>query len=156
MKKLIVFYSRTGTTKKIAELLEKKTGADLEEVQDTTSRSGAKGYLLSGRDATMRRLTKLESCAYDPADYDLVIIGTPIWSWNLSTPIRTYLEENKTKIKQVAFFCTMGGSGGERAARELEKIIGKKAQSFLALKTLEVVKADYGNKLEEFVAQLEN
>lgn len=156
MKTLIVYYSRTGTTKKIAEAIAQKIGADtiIEEIKDTVDRAGAKGYLISGRDATLRRLTTLQPAKYNPADFDLVIIGTPIWSWNLSAPVRTYVTEHGPKFKKVAFFCTMGGSGDERAFKEMAEIIGKKPTITLALKTREVIGMKFLEKIADFASKL--
>lgn len=117
-------------------------------------RKGVKGYLISGRDATLRKLTVLEKAEKNPADYDLVIIGTPIWSWNMSVPVRTYITENKDKFKEVAFFCTMGGSGDKRAFAEMSEIINKKPISTLTLKTVEMVKNLAEEKIDEFVEKL--
>jgi flavodoxin len=154
MKTLIAYYSRTGTTKKIGDAIAEKLGAETEEILDTVNRMGVKGYLVSGRDAMKKRMTKLESLRFNPAGYELVIIGTPIWGWNMSVPIRTYITENKEKFRKVAFFCTMGGSGDEKAFLEMEKIIGRKPLGILALKTVEVAKNEYGEKLEKFLENL--
>ncbi|MCX6761668.1 MAG: hypothetical protein NTY33_02385 [Candidatus Moranbacteria bacterium] len=154
MKILIAYYSRTGTTKKIAESLAEKLGADVEEIKDTVNRNGIKGYLLSGRDAMKKNLTKLEASKFSPKEYDLVIIGTPIWSWNLSVPIRTYLTDNNDQFSKVAFFCTMGGSGDEKAFAEMAEITNQKPLATLGLKTREVVKDNFLEKLEEFVEKL--
>jgi flavodoxin len=154
MKTLVAFYSRTGTTKKIGEVLAQKIGADVEEIRDTVERNGVKGYLISGRDAMKKKLTTLQPTACKVSDYDLVIIGTPIWSWNMSVPIRTYITENKGAFKKVAFFCTMGGSGDEKAFLEMENILGQKPLVTLALKTREVVKNNYSDKLENFLSQI--
>ena len=180
MKKiLVVYYSRKQTTKKVAEILAEKLGADIEEIKDTVDRRGVKGYWLSGKDATLRKLTVLEKMEKDLSNYELVIIGTPIWSWNMSVPVRTYITENKDKFchissygneeklrsnsgdisrekskdnfPEVAFFCTMGGSGDERAFKEMSEIIGKDPVSTLALKTIEVVKNSAEEKIEEFI-----
>lgn len=154
MKTLVTYYSRTGTTRKVGEEIAKKLGAEIEEIKDTVDRSGAKGYLISGRDAMKRRLTKLEPAKSDLSEFDLVIIGTPIWGWNMSVPVRTFIIENKDKFKNVAFFCTMGGSGNERAFSEMEKIIGKKPKVTLALKTIEVVKDSFLEKVQKFISDL--
>ncbi|MDX9913906.1 MAG: flavodoxin [Candidatus Moranbacteria bacterium] len=155
MKKILVtYYSRTQTTRKVAENLAEKLGADIEEVKDTVDRTGVKGYWFSGKDATLRKLTVLEKSEKNLSDYNMVIIGTPIWSWNMSVPVRTYITENKDKFPDVAFFCTMGGSGNERAFKEMSEIIGKKPISILALKTVEVVKNSAKEKIEEFVKSL--
>jgi flavodoxin len=154
MKILIAYYSRTGTTKKVAEALAEKLGAEIEEIRDTVDRAGVKGYLLAGRDAMQKRLTVLEPLKFNPANFDLVIVGTPIWGWNLSSPVRTYLAEQKNNFPRVAFFCTMGGSGDDKAALEMEKIIGQKNSAQLALKTVEVVKNEFAEKLEKFVSEI--
>ena len=143
MKILVVYYSRTGVTRKLAGFIAEKLGASEEEIIDTVKRAGAVGYLMSGKDATLRRLTKLEAPKLNPLAFDLVVIGTPIWSWNISVPVRTYLTEYKDQFKQAAFFCTMGGSGDERAFREMEEIIGKKPVAILGLKTKQAVSGDF-------------
>jgi len=153
MKILVAFYSRTGTTKKVGEMIAEKIGAEVEEIKDTVERSGAVGYLRSGRDAMKKNLTKLEPLKFDPDQYDLVIIGTPIWGWNVSTPVRTYITGQKEKLveKKVAFFCTMGGSGDKQAFAEMEKIIGLKPAATLALRTVEVAKKDISGEVENFL-----
>lgn len=142
MNILVAYYSRTGATKKLAGFLAEKLGAETEEIKDLKNRAGALGYLSAGRDGATRRLTKLEAPRFNPADFDLVVIGTPIWSFNLSAPIRTYLTEHKDEIKQAAFFCTMGGKGDDKAFKEMGEIIGKKPAAVLSLKTKEAVMGD--------------
>jgi flavodoxin len=151
MKTLVVFYSRTGTTKKIAEAIAVRTGADLEEIKDTVDRSGAMGYIQSGRDAMKKKLTKLEPLKCDPDQYDLVVIGTPIWGWNMSVPVRTFITEQKEKFRKVAFFCTMGGSGDKKAFSEMEKIIRMKPIGTLALKTKNVAVDKFSVEFEGFI-----
>ena len=67
MKMLVVFYSRTGNTRKVAEELEKVLECDMEEIIDTKNRSGSLGYLRSGRDAMNRKLTVLQDVINDPS-----------------------------------------------------------------------------------------
>jgi menaquinone-dependent protoporphyrinogen IX oxidase len=165
MKTLIAFYSRTGTTKKIAEAIAEKISADpdttgygasIEEIKDTVDRKGAIGYIRSGRDAMKKNLTKLEPFGREVAEYDRVIIGTPIWGWNVSAPVRTFLTEQKDKLadKKVAFFCTMGGSGDKQAFAEMEKIISQKPEATLALRTVDVVKDNTSEALAKFLEEL--
>lgn len=154
MKTLVVFYSRTGTTKKVAEALASKMGADLEEIKDTVDRSGIKGYLFSGRDAMKKNLTVLRQLSKDVSQYDLVVIGTPIWI-TVSVPVRTFLVQHKNEFaKNVAFFCTMGGSGDEKAFKEMEEIVGKKPLATLTLRTRDVVKGNMEHGTEEFLSIL--
>ena len=156
MKTLVVYYSRTGTTKKLALEIASKLNAETEEIKDTVDRSGMKGYLFAGRDAMQKNLTILQPTVNNPADFDLVIIGTPIWGWNMSAPVRTYVTEKKNNFKNVAFFCTMGGSGDSKAFAEMEEIIDKKPLSTLTLFTRDVVKNNFTEKLEKFIGGIRN
>lgn len=156
MKTLILFYSRTGMTKKVAEKLAIIFKADIEEIFDTTDRSGATGYLLSGRDATLKKLTKIKPLTHNLSDYELIIIGTPIWAWTMSTPIRTLLIEQKDKIRQVAFFCTQSGSGAQKAFSNMAELINQQPVATLDLLTKEVVSDKISDALNNFVAKINN
>lgn len=158
-KILIVYYSRTGTTRKLVEVMKEELRGDVEEIIDTKNRKGLVGYIQAGRDAMKKYLTKIEKPSKNPADYDLVIIGTPIWSWNVSTPVRTYLSELKGSFKQVAFFCTMGGSGAEGAFSSMKELIGVDPIATLSLTNIEILKnKDLKSleKLNKFIANLIN
>jgi len=153
-KILIVYYSRTGITRKVAEALAIKINATVEEIKDTFDRSGAKGYLLAGRDATFKNLTMLETSHVKPQDFDLVIVGTPVWSWTMSVAIRTYLTEQKSKFKKVAFFCTMGSNGDKRTFIEMTGIVNQLPIATMALKTKQVFTDNYENEIQQFVNEL--
>ncbi|MEM3432819.1 MAG: hypothetical protein QXP27_01440, partial [Candidatus Methanomethyliaceae archaeon] len=107
MKKLVVFYSRTGTTSLVAQKIAEKINGDLEEIKDAKNRAGIIGFLRSGYEGARRKLTIIAETKYDPAQYDLIVIGTPVWAGNMSSPIRTYIVKNREKFNKVAFFCTL-------------------------------------------------
>jgi hypothetical protein len=86
----------------------------------------------------------------------MIIVGTPVWGWGVSTPIRTYLKNNKNSIKNTSFFCTMGGSGGDRAFKQMEEICGKPAIATLALLTKEVTENNFEEKIISFTKQIKN
>lgn len=152
MKTLIVYYTRTNTTKKLAEAVALKLGADLEEVIDKKDRSGIKGYVVAGKDAMQASLTEIGECQKNPSEYDLVIIGTPVWAWKMTPAIRTYLTNNKEKLSRVAFFTTQGGEGNGKVIPGMEELVGKKSIASLQLLTREVVQDKFADKLDEFVS----
>ncbi len=154
MKSLIIFYSRTKTTKKVAQVIFKKIGGDIEEIIDSKNRKGPVGYFLSGRDATLKNVTSIKKIKKNPSKYDVIIIGTPIWAFTMSTPIRTYIHQNKGKFNNVAFFCTMGSSGSKKTFKAMEKLIGKKPIALLDVKTLKVIKGNYIDKVDKFVKKI--
>lgn len=151
MKTLIAFYSRTGNTKKIAETLAKSINADLDEIIDQKDRSGIKGWILGGRDAFKQSLTEI-TIFQNPDDYDLVIIGTPVWVGASTPAFRTYLAENKSKIKKFAVFTTSGGDGPQKTVALSEKILGKKSQAFAGWTTADLKNSVLTKqKLDNFV-----
>jgi flavodoxin len=154
MNALVVYYSRTGTTRKIAEKLASLLKCVSEEIHDTTKRKGMLGWLSAGKDTISKELTKLEKVKNDPASYDIVIIGTPIWNGTLSTPIRTYLTQYKDRFKKVAFFCTYQYTD-DNPFEEMESLCGKTPVATLRLHRKQEVEVDqYIEKTEEFIDRL--
>lgn len=139
MKTLILFYSRTGTTRKVAEKMATILGADIEEVSDSINRSGIRGYLISGKEAVSKKIIKINPIIHNVSDYDLVIIGTPVWAWTMSSPIRSLITEQKENFKQVAFFCTQGGEGNQGALSDMIKLSNKEPIATLSLLTKKVL-----------------
>ena len=151
---LVVFYSRTGFTKLVAEALMKELGADVEQLVDTRGRAGLLGYLRSGFDGTFGRLTELKPLSRDPATYGLVVVGTPVWNGFVSSPVRTFLAQNKAMLHQVAFFCTYGGSGNERTFRQMATVCEKAPVATMAVRDREVGDAMLHARIRAFVRRL--
>jgi flavodoxin len=126
-KILVVYFSRTGVTEKISELIAVALNADKEKLVDKKDRSGTWGYLVAGKDAGFGNETEIEPVKHNPSDYDLVIIGTPIWAWSMTPAIRTYINQNKGCFKKVVFFTTSGGTGYDKVVPSMEQIVGKEA-----------------------------
>ena len=123
MKILIIYYSRTGRTRKVAERLAALLKADLEPLIESGARRGFWGYLRAGRDAILKRPSTLKPLTHTPADYDLILLGTPIWAFTLCPAVRTFLEQYAPSIRRAALFCTHGGGGPARAPAEAESIL---------------------------------
>jgi len=151
MKNLVVYYSRTGVTRSVADYIAESISCDIEEIIDMKDRSGPKGYLVGGKDAATKKLTQIKETAKDPAEYDVVIIGTPVWAFTMAPAIRTYIENNKGKFKNVAFFCTEGGSGGKKTFKDMQGLCAKEPKSVIELTEREVKKDIYKPKVKEFI-----
>ena len=153
MKTLIVFYSRTGCTRAVAQALAAQLGADTEELKETADRSGPKGYLLAGRDAMQKRSAVLLPTTRQPADYDLVIVATPVWAFTMCPAIRTWLLRETAQLRRAAFLCTQGGSGAERTMREMAQIIGRPAVARLVLRDKDIRAKGCADALAAFAAE---
>ncbi len=110
VKTLVVYYSRTGNTKFIAETIAAELGADIEEIVDLKNRDGNVGWMSGLRDVFGNRQTKIAPAKKTPKDYDLVVVGTPDWAWSPAPAIRTYLSGCDFSGKKVALFFTYASS----------------------------------------------
>ncbi|MHA1951311.1 MAG: flavodoxin family protein, partial [Candidatus Thorarchaeota archaeon] len=70
MKVLVTYYSRTGTTKLVGELIAKAMGAETDEIVDVKERLGPVNYMRAARDAAGMKPTKIEY-TQNPDDYDV-------------------------------------------------------------------------------------
>jgi len=125
MKSLVVYYSRSGNTRFVAEHISQEIGADIEEIIDKKKRKGLFGFIISGYDATRGRLTTIAEIERSPKDYDLIVVGTPMWNKRIVPAVRTYLKENSFSGKHVALFCTNLGSQPERLFSNLKESMPK-------------------------------
>jgi flavodoxin len=156
MKTLVVYYSRDGHTKKVAQEIASQLQADLEEIIDQTSRKGILGWLRGGRDARRKRETIIGNVTRNPADYDLTILGTPLWAMAMTPAVRTYLKQFKGQFKEMAYIVTSGGAKADAIVKGMEELAGKPAKGFLGL-----VGGDFRNtqsyqeKIKKFVESLQ-
>lgn len=154
MKTLIVYFSRTGMTRKVAEELKIKLNADIEEITDPTDRRGMLGYLKCGKEAMQKISAPINPIKSDFNGYDLVIVGTPIWGWNICSPIRGLMVKYGQTMKKIAVFCTQGGSGAEIAVKTIEELSGKKTIAYVAINNKEMNTDAFSLKLAKFVESL--
>ncbi len=131
-KTLIVYYSLTGNTKFIAESIKEEIKADILAIKPKKELDpeSSSRFFWGGYQSTMKKKPKLEPFDINPLDYDLIIIGTPVWAWNFSPPVRSFIRNYDLKGKKVALWsCSAGGT--EKALNKLEenlknaKIVGK-------------------------------
>ena len=122
MKILVVYYSRDGHTRNVAKEISSTLAADIEEIREMKKRKGIIGWLFAISDALWRKSGAIEYSMIDPTNYDLVIIGTPVWAWTMSPGVRAWLKKYGKNLKKVIFFATMGASGDKRAFAHMEKL----------------------------------
>ncbi len=156
MKTLVVYYTRTGNTKKLADELAAALKADVEELKDGKNRGGPIGFLMAGREAMKKTPAHLASLAHDPAAYDVVVVGSPVWASTVCSPVRTFLAQHRTHLKKVAWFCTSGGedpAGAEKTFEAMTEESGLKPAATLGLGRVSM-KNDHSQKVSAFAASL--
>ena len=154
MRTLVVYYSRTGNTRKIGEEVAAALGAEIEELKDRKNRQGRVGYMRAGRDAMRKHTADLEPTTRNPAKYDLVVLGGPVWAFTICTPTRTYATSHKDNFKSVAFLCTAGDTRfAHKGCAILGEVTGRTAVATLALGEKDVA-GDHAQAVAAFVASL--
>ena len=131
-KTLVVYYSATGNTKAVAEMIAEETNGDLFEIQPQDPYSNED---LNWTDENSRvtreyenedeRNVELVSTTVDNwEDYDTVFVGYPIW-WGIAAwPVNTFVENNDFTGKTVVPFCTSSSSGLGQSGELLAQAAG--------------------------------
>lgn len=151
---LVVYYSRSGHTEFVARQIAARCHADLERIEDRHSRQGVLGYLRSVVEAVLGLRPPIERLRRRPADYDLVIVGTPVWCWNVASPLRTWLQRHRSALTNVAVFCTCGGSGHAKVLDDLEALCGQRALARLVMTERAVGQCQRDPALHRFMLEL--
>ena len=158
MKALVVYYSRSGNTKAVAELIARAASADLEAlVEIGVNRKGLLGYLRSGRGAMSKKKSKIEVPSKNPTDYGMVFVGSPVWGWNLAPAVRSYMAQTDFGSTPVALFCTMSSSGQEKTFAAMRDeasnatVVGEMAVGAAAIKNPQALQKKVSDWVKGFV-----
>ena len=125
-KGLVAYFSASGNTKKIAEMIAEEGGFDLHEIAPEKEYTKAD---LNWMDKKSRSSVEMNDKAFRPAikksdldisGYDKILIGFPIWWYVAPTIINTFLETYDFAGKQIVLFATSGGSGFGNTVTELQ------------------------------------
>jgi len=150
---LIVYYSMTGRTRPVANELCRATNADLEEIREPERRTGLPGIFRALFDALLRRRTEIVKPMHDPAHYDLVILGGPIWAGRLASPVRSFARKYGPRAKQLAFFCTAGGPKADAAFADLQRLCDRAPRATCLVDASHLEPEAHRGELAHFVAQ---
>jgi flavodoxin len=150
---LLVYHSRSGHTRRVAQALAGRLDADIEEIRTRRPHAGACGALRCALESALGRTPAIRHTAHDPSRYRLLLIGTPVWAWSLPGPVRAWVQAHPTRNVRQAFFCTLGGSGAHRVFAQLQAATGRAPEATLAVTEAELA-ADLDPLLDRFVARL--
>lgn len=111
MRTAIVYYSLQGNVRYVAEKISKETGAELIELIPVKAYpdKGMIKFIWGGSAVTFKKKPELEPYKFNKDDYDLIILGTPVWAGKYTPPIRTFLEDNDLSGKKIAVIATSAG-----------------------------------------------
>jgi flavodoxin len=135
MKSLVVYYSLTGKTRLVAQVIAEALNATLVEITETKPRKmGPLVYLIGGFAATINRGSKINPIDVDLKQYERIFIGSPIWNSRPAPAINSFIYQTNFEGRSIIPFFTMGGDNSEKAlaniTAKIEKSQGKVAGSF--------------------------
>ena len=120
-KSLVLFCSWSGNTRRIAQIIAEKTGADLRELQPETPYSQNYNAVLSQakQEIQQKQYPALRPIDMDWNAYDVVYLGTPNWWSSIAPPVSSFLHEVMPTDKTIIPFCTHGGGGEGHIAHDM-------------------------------------
>lgn len=126
-KRLVVYFSRMGYTKKLALEEANRTGACLFEIRSTERTAGTGGFWWCGRYGMHRWSMPIEPITIDPTRFDHVTICAPIWVFHLAAPVRAFCRQVSGKIREVDYVLVHHQKAAYRnAAEEMDQLLNLK------------------------------
>jgi len=113
-KSLVIYYSLSGNTRKVAEKIATYTDSDLYRINLKKELSGfgrAIEYWVMNSLVQASSRIKEELINFD--EYNEIYIGTPVWGYTYSTPLKEFFKKNKIEGKKIHLFATHDGGLGQ-------------------------------------------
>ena len=149
---LVVYYSLSGNTERVARDLATRLGADLERIRERTNRRGVLGHVRAAFDSVRGAPAQLLGLEKNPADYALTIVGTPVWAGRITPAARTFLESIRDVAPSIAFFTTSGGTAAEKLIPSVERLMHRRVAAWQGFRYHDLRDAaQYGHRLDELV-----
>lgn len=157
LKAVVVYFTVSGHTQGAAKSVAAALGADLERIVAAKPLPISMFALLAvgGFASMMKRVWSAKPAARNIGDYDLVIIGTPIWAWSLNPVVRGWLRANPIPAEiPYAAFATAGGPTGSGAFDEMAAIVGRTPFATMTISDAERKTGDDMRLIERLVADV--
>lgn len=124
MKTLIVYFTWSGNTRKVAEVIHEIVGGDIVELQPEKPYPESYNTTLeqAKREIRMNYKPPLKSKIDNIKDYDIIFVGSPNWWGTIAPPVASFLSQYDLSNKMVVPFCTHGGGGKQRIIEEIRKL----------------------------------
>lgn len=155
-KTLVAYYSRSGNTSAVAEIIKTATGADTFEIKT----SDPNHYPTEYRATTEMAQNENNSGSFpaiaatpDMTEYDTVFVGTPCWWGTVAGPVHTFLAEVDLSGKTVIPFNTHEGSGAGNVHSDIEKLTPNSAhKKGIAIRGSSA--SDSGNSIDTWLSEI--
>lgn len=158
MKTLVIYYSQTGNSRKVAQLLASKLNAETAEITCDAYKRGFTAGLRLAWDILVRGKPPIETPNLDLNQYDLIVAGGPVWAGHPAAPLRSFVSKLGSQHK-TALFLTCNGtsksSPGEKALDELSAAAPMAPIAVRLFKEAEIASPELQRSVAAFAAALE-
>ena len=138
---LIVYYSRSGNVRRIAESYAEKNGGDLLQIVSQRDYSGRLGFLRACLAAINRRTPIIEQVSLDFSKYTRVVLCGAVWAGTIASPLRTFLKRHGASLPEVEYIILHGGHNDyEDVFAEMDVLLGKQHVAATSLRDGEELK----------------
>lgn len=122
-KTLILYYSQTGVTQQVAQLLQQELGADIARIEAVEPYDGDYRATIerSRRERQEKILPEIKPLKVNVKDYDVIFLGYPIWFGTYALPVKTFVKYHSLAGKTTVPFCTFGSGGLNSSSADLAK-----------------------------------
>lgn len=157
---LVVYYSETHWTERLAlaicnRLEIRGLRCDHEALREPIPRHGLIGHVRSHIDAALARACPILPLTHEPENYDVVVVGSPVWNGSVSSPVRSFLCAHSGRLKNVAFFLTHKEPRVDDVFTQMESLAAKRAVAQLPVRWPELIGGEYKLELAPFVERIE-
>lgn len=123
MKIAVVYYSLEGNTKFAAKKIAERLSADLIELKCVKEYPTGKvsKFLWGGKSVTFGEKPALIPYNFNADDYDVVIIGSPVWASKYASPLKTFFAENDISDKKLGLFVCCAGGKTDKCFAEMKR-----------------------------------
>ena len=146
-KVLILYYtwSEQANTENAAQIIQGLTNADIVKVEPATPfpELDTADFIAWGREQLENQTwPEIKELGVDPASYDFIFIGTPVWYGEVSFPIETLLLNTDFGGKPVACFAMANSNEGEVLSQFENKVINGQVKEGIALRMRDETEAE--------------
>jgi flavodoxin len=140
---LIVYFSRSGNTRGIADLIHREAGGTIHEIRPEVPYPSSYDAVVeqAGREIRAGYKPALQSTFDHIESYDTVFVGSPNWWGTIAPPVATFLSEHDLSGRTIVPFCTHGGGGLGRVEKDIAKLCPRST----ILSSLEIYGSGAGN-----------
>lgn len=112
-KVLVIYYSLSGNTEKIAKEIAQQTSADLFKIETIKKYSTPSVYVKSKQELSTKEYPSLQEKPLDLSQYDTIFVGGPVWWYTMAPPLFSFLKQTDFQGKNVVPFSTQGSNYGK-------------------------------------------